>query len=173
MTKKSLRLLITTDCNFSCSYCCNNLPEIKERFKLCTLDDICNPEFTNQYSDICLTGGEPLLNIGLIKQLCEKLSDKHTIFLYTNGEFLTMTLLNYLSDIGISKVNIGLHENRIALYFAESSPFLLDSRIRFSVEDIHISNYLRVLETNYPGKFTIWRRNECKGKNEDWYILIT
>ncbi len=49
MSKNTLRLLITKDCNFKCKYCCNHLPEVRGNafnipkaiyyipFDLCTL----------------------------------------------------------------------------------------------------------------------------------------
>ncbi len=57
--KKTLRLLLTLDCNLTCQYCCNNISEINSKFIKKKLDDI---NF-DAYSNVCISGGEPLVQL--------------------------------------------------------------------------------------------------------------
>ncbi len=57
-----LRLLITKKCNRTCKGCCN---------KDWDLDALQPCDFTKQYSEIMLTGGEPMLNPGAVQRCAE------------------------------------------------------------------------------------------------------
>lgn len=74
--KQKLRLLLTDKCNRKCDGCCNkdwNLEEIP----------VCK-DFS-KYDLIMLTGGEPMLNIGMILSAIEEIreSTNAPIYLYT------------------------------------------------------------------------------------------
>lgn len=160
--KKTLRLLITLDCNLSCSYCYNRLPEINSKFTKKRLEDI---DFT-QYEVICITGGEPLLKRNLINNLfnSEVISWKHSIYLYTNG------LLLKDSDIQIfDGINIGIHYREQVREILENSN-VLSEEVKFCVQDIYREEYL----PNIPDRYVkTWEMNSCFNniETEDWVLL--
>jgi len=168
--KDTLRILTTLECNLSCSYCCNNLFKFKQKYLI---------DLDLEYTNICITGGEPLLpnKIHLLKDilLTNELLDENIfilpkIYIYTNGIYLSYSLLNFiLSFNNVKGINIGIHpdsKNQILLtykYLCESN------KIRFMIEDKYrsIIKYAENKELNY----ITWTRNECNMPNEDWILL--
>lgn len=53
---KTARLIVTLDCNRKCHYCCNT-PEM-----LASATKINDLSVLKDYDEICITGGEPMLN---------------------------------------------------------------------------------------------------------------
>ena len=160
--KKTLRLIITLECNLSCIYCCNKLPEINSKFIKKKLEDI---DF-NQYEAVCITGGEPLLKRTLIGDIIdpEIINYKIPIYLYTNGILLTN------SDIQVfDGVNIGIHYKKQIKEILEN-PNVLNEKIKFYVQDIYRDEYL----PNIPDKYIkTWTMNDCFNniETEDWILL--
>ncbi|MBU1087771.1 MAG: hypothetical protein KKD05_09695, partial [Candidatus Omnitrophica bacterium] len=58
---KKLRLLLFTECNRNCNGCCNNDWDLKS---------LLNEHLFKEYSEILLTGGEPMLHPELILEVC-------------------------------------------------------------------------------------------------------
>lgn len=81
MKKTTARVLITKECNRNCDYCCNKYTAIMKQMK-----EINNIWQLMDYSNICITGGEPLLNpkrtLNIIRQIRYAFPYK-TIYLYT------------------------------------------------------------------------------------------
>jgi organic radical activating enzyme len=76
------RVIITEECERNCSYCCNKYESIlKDAIRADSLEEI-----INKHDVICLTGGEPMLDIDrtldIIKHIKEKAPEK-TLYLYT------------------------------------------------------------------------------------------
>lgn len=82
--KDTARILITTKCNYSCEYCCNNQYQFNKKFFQCSLNEV----GFSKYENICITGGELLLDMSLIRNLYPYIKDKTNI-LYSNGVLLT------------------------------------------------------------------------------------
>lgn len=111
---KKLRLLITEDCHRSCKGCCNkdwdlaNLPKV---------------DWTEEYSVIMLTGGEPLLDkhidktIDILKHLCTVDS---LIVVYTSLSRNVHKILNQVDGITLT-----LHEQSDIKEFIELNKQLL------------------------------------------------
>ena len=84
-SKKSIRILVSRECNYMCSYCCNEIPAISEAFVELAASDIANA--IDAYDILVVTGGEPLIeeNLESTKGLVDlaKYLDK-TVIVYTN-----------------------------------------------------------------------------------------
>lgn len=81
---KTARLIITFDCNKDCSYCCNKYTSlIKKAMPNTNLDSLVN------YDAICITGGEPFLDLDRTLHIVEELAQLKTtnpnlkLYLYT------------------------------------------------------------------------------------------
>lgn len=80
-----------TGCNLNCSFCDTDF----DRFTYMTIDDVLSEIYKYEALVVALTGGEPLLHIDFLKELCpgiKKINKK--IYLETNG-----TLCERLCDI--------------------------------------------------------------------------
>jgi len=70
-------------CNLNCRFCDTKLDSYREVTVSALLDEV--NSFGNCHS-VALTGGEPLLQIDFLKQLCQALKEKgKTVYLETNG----------------------------------------------------------------------------------------
>ncbi len=157
--KDTARILITRRCNLSCTYCCNDLPEVRERIRTVNVLHYIPVE---QYQKVCLTGGEPLLRMRRLYRVLRYVKRK-PVFLYTNGKLLTMPLLRRLLAHGVTAVNIGAH-------FADGVPDIPLSIIA------HPAVRLTVLDKDFQhvpdewllfGNVHMVRLNECDTPNED------
>lgn len=98
-----LRLLLSEECNRNCVGCCNKDWDLKN---LPTENDF------SEYDIIMLTGGEPMLNPGLIMKTVERIRKVNDcpIYLYTakvNNILDTITVLDAVDGITLT-----LHENK-------------------------------------------------------------
>jgi len=164
--KDSIRVIVTNECNLSCAYCCNNIPEINEKFKSSTLDEL--P--LDEYNNLCITGGEPLLNFDTVLEVLNKWFAKsiRPAYLYTNGllydpdkhhEFMTL----------FTRINIGIHDvNSVEdLHYHFNS-----SIVRFAYAEHNADGIEEKLSIWFPkASYKSFRLNECDMPNEDWYIL--
>ncbi|MDD5069404.1 MAG: 7-carboxy-7-deazaguanine synthase QueE [Candidatus Omnitrophica bacterium] len=80
------------ECNLDCSFCDTKIGEYQEMSITDVLEEI---RTYSNYHSISITGGEPLLQIEFLKELCDCLrSENETIYLETNG-----TLAEALSEV--------------------------------------------------------------------------
>jgi organic radical activating enzyme len=161
--KKTLRLIITLDCNLKCEYCCNKIPEVNSKFIKKKLEDIA----FEQYEDICISGGEPLLQYKLIHNIyILNIPISTPIYLYTNGLLLNSTKASFFNG-----VNIGIHYKEQLKQILENNPNLLSYKgLRLCVQDIYKDEYL----PNIPDKYIkTWSMNDCFNnvETEDWILL--
>jgi molybdenum cofactor biosynthesis enzyme MoaA len=169
MKKDTARILITSECNLNCSYCCNKIPEVQNKIKFVTYDEICN----FKYKNYCITGGEPILAFDKLCKIVTQLKtvNKGNVYLYTNGLLLNSGILAFLSNF-IDGINVGVHEHKVTnQYFLDIYKEILrkcDSfnvPVRFYVED----KYKDSLDLN--AEIHTWKRNECfNNTKEDWFI---
>lgn len=100
---KKLRLLVTDICNRSCSGCCN------KQFDLVNLP-IVHREELKDYSEIMLTGGEPLLYPRNLLRLIDNIKSEYKglIYLYTASVniFVHPTIMRSIDGFQLS-----LHDN--------------------------------------------------------------
>ena len=160
--KKTLRLIITLDCNLSCSYCCNKIPEVNSKFITKRLEEI---DF-EQYEAVCITGGEPLLVFKKYLEIYLEVPLGTPIYLYTNGLLLKESRVGYFDGI-----NIGIHYKEQLRQILQYNPKLLQYRgLRLYVQDIHRKKYL----PNIPDKYIkTWTMTSCFNnvETEDWVLL--
>ena len=124
----SFRILITRDCSFDCTYCCNIFPEITKEIKSLTLHDIvCEINNMSSIKNIMITGGEPFLNRATFVSMSDLI---HTIawgrnvhfYIYTNGASTNIVqMLKELKDstfgFSVRGINISYHSE-----YSESFP---------------------------------------------------
>ena len=133
---KKLRLLITTKCYHNCLSCCNKQYDM---LKIPVYD------FKRKYSEVYITGGEPLLAGQTLTDVLSKIPDKtKQVILYTAEPiFLISHAQNY--DISrITGLTITIHNNKDLESFII---FLLwFNTQRFALNYIK-SNRLKVFQT--------------------------
>ena len=158
---KTLRLLLFWECNLTCTYCCNEIPEVREGILPIKKEDI----DYSKYDNVCLSGGEPFLKPELVFEMLNTVSND--VYIYTNGikinKSIEEQLLTYPNLKGIS---VGLHYPKT---FNKLINKLRDNKlVRFHAEDI----YQEQLTKEYPDvRFKFWKRNDCEMSNEDIRIL--
>ena len=161
------RILVGWACNLKCTYCCNEQERFRKDILPTTLDKI----NWSQYNVFCVSGGEPLLAIGRIKEVCDRIPKGKLVILYTNGILLTSALAVLCESIGIAGMNIGLHYpatyDRLIKSVTEATKNTT-MKIRFHAQDI----YEKELTTKYPNvSFRFWKMDDCDRVNEDRFVL--
>lgn len=103
----TLRFLITNKCNFACTYCQiernlkkvdNTSMSMKIAEKALYLFQKSAPKKIEK--TIILTGGEPLLNLDILKYVVEKAKehlDNYRVVLFTNGSMITKEIADYFA----------------------------------------------------------------------------
>lgn len=108
--KKDIRFLLTSDCNYSCSFCHNEGFRSSIKEQVLSVNDYCFLykvySKLEEWNGVTLSGGEPLLNSSF-NDLCSKLYDyKAYITVVTNGSILH----NFLSTFKhVAQINISIH----------------------------------------------------------------
>jgi uncharacterized protein len=119
---RSITAVITTNCNFGCSYCFQNKEGIQVRNVMSSrvIDEIARhvEETKAKRMNLCLFGGEPLLYPETCVELCSKVKNawgekpgRLSMPLVTNGYFLTKNIAIGLSEVGVSVAQITLDGN--------------------------------------------------------------
>lgn len=116
---RSITAVITTNCNFGCSYCFQNSSgkQKKSVMSTRTIDEIVKKvgETSAKRMTLCLFGGEPLLYPQTCYELSQKVKDawgdrtgRLSIPIITNGYFLTKDIAEQLSSVGVSVAQVTL-----------------------------------------------------------------
>ena len=158
---KTLRLLLFWECNLTCSYCCNEIPEVREGILPIKKEEI---DFT-KYDNVCLSGGEPFLQPELVFEMLSIIPND--VYIYTNGIKINKDIEEKLSNFkNLKGLNIGLHYPKTfnkLIGKLNNNPL-----VRFHAEDI----YENKLKNEFPhSTFKFWKRNDCEMSNEDIRIL--
>ena len=168
------RLILSWECNRVCSYCCNNLPGVREQFKAVRYSEI----DWRWYRYVALSGGEPLLNPSYVFDLIHKLSsvkfgEPLRTVLYTNGDYLSRDIINALARLGLHGLTIGLHCDR-PVDHAIQHGILAAGRgisVRFNLWE----GYADDVRARYPEAVPFlrpWVMDACDRANEDRFFLI-
>ena len=160
----TLRLLLFWECNLSCNYCCNNIPEVRNNIKPFKITQNC----FNGYDNICISGGEPFIRPNTVYSMLSLIPKTKDVYIYSNGILLHKHYFEIIDEHypHVKGINIGLHNPKT---FDKLIHKLSNySLIRFHVEDIHKES----LTFKYPKvNFKFWKMNECEMKNEHIRIL--
>lgn len=162
---KKLRLLITHKCNKKCLLCCNN------NFDLSNLP-VCKS--FKDYSEISLTGGEPLLYPRTVVHVCRTIqwqNSKAKIYLYT-ADVKALYKLLIVGIIPFDGITLSLHSQFEASLFSRIDklidiPAFMSLRLKV-FEDIHIRLPYNQWKTEYDTK---WVENCPLPKDEDFMSL--
>ncbi|MDX5727168.1 radical SAM protein [Clostridioides difficile] len=111
-------IFVTEDCNLRCTYCYEGNDKKKENMSYetadKTIDFICNKELesNSDYTTIDLHGGEPFINIDLIKyihrDLVDRLSDKKILFdITTNGTIINDEIIEFIAK-NVKNISISI-----------------------------------------------------------------
>src|SRR5438128_6164902 len=110
---KSMRITITDNCNFRCTYCmpAEGLPWLKKAQILSyeELERIARVAVSIGIEQIRLTGGEPLVRRDVpdfVRQL-RKVEGLHSLSITTNG-ILLKQLAGALAEAGLTRINVSL-----------------------------------------------------------------
>jgi len=171
----TLRIILTTECNLRCEYCCNKMSCIQDQFKMRTFDEIAS----SNYKTYCFSGGEPVLAWNKMTRLAELIRSKNQeaeFFLYSNGLMLKVHHLKDLLDLGFGGINVGVHKNTFGNISWDSYKVIqklcsdFGISLRFDIEDVN----QKELEENAPELENVryWIRNDCFNsvEGEDWII---
>jgi molybdenum cofactor biosynthesis enzyme MoaA len=173
MSYDTLRLIIDSRCNLSCSYCCNKIPEIRNEFRQAFLSEI----DWQAYQTVCITGGEPLLCVDKIEAVCKRVPRGALVVLYTNGILLDYLTAMRLVNIGVNAINVGLHKPEsfhalIQQVMRATHAFRRRLSVRFHVWE----GYRDIVKTEHYCQNTVtfrfWKLNDCSRANEDRVELI-
>ena len=111
-----VELLVTEKCNMGCLYCQANAGIDKKNMTEPIAMATVNSAFKLNYNKIIfeLSGGEPLLNFGLIPRIVREIEEKSSVFgkstiiaLATNGTLLTPWIAEFIKKHGI-KLSLSL-----------------------------------------------------------------
>ena len=166
--KDTLRILVDWKCNLKCAYCCNEQEHSRLQFTSTNLYTI---DFS-KYSTICISGGEPLMFLRRVAEICRRVRDNQMVVLYSNGILMSKVIAHMLPQMGIRAVNIGLHFpnsfNRIITNVLKCTEGT-NLSVRFHVWE----NYKNMnLEAKFPeAKFKYWTMDECDRDNEERVIM--
>lgn len=112
---KVLRLLLNTNCDSNCSYCCN------KQYDLLALPQV---ELFSFYKMILLTGGEPMLKTDLVRKVIKEIREetKAPIILYTAKVDRLLEVASILSSI--EGMTLTLHAQKDVFNFRLLNNFL-------------------------------------------------
>jgi hypothetical protein len=172
---KQCRIAVTRRCNFRCSYCCMNLPSIKESFT--EIDGLRDLPDLSQYESFCVTGGEPLCNpdVWIVLYILKQFNKP--VYLYTNGTLLTTEIVADLKDAGVTAINVGYHNNPLQRVFFQYGPNSLANwakilPVRLFVQDSVVdANMMWYCGTTPNLELRIWQKDVCVTPPEDRFLL--
>lgn len=154
MNLKTARVLITTKCNKSCSYCCN-----EQEGALDSMEVVYNLDFMRDFEAIAITGGEPMLYPERVKQVCEKvkiINPNAKIYLYSAQFTPKMWEIVTLVD----GIHYSLHEGAGEKEIIDFNSF--QTLVAFNKEKsfrLYINNRCNPPITIFPNA---WKRVEVK-----------
>lgn len=163
----TLRLLISWQCNLRCDYCCNEIPRFRNQFKPTTIAAL---DF-NKYANVCVSGGEPLLDLPYLENILKQIPSGKKVILYSNGIFLDAPAAKMLERSGVGYIRVGLHYHRSFDRLISDCTKAVQGtslKVRFHAQDIY-QQALTEVHPNVPFRF--WKMDDCDRANEDRVIL--
>ncbi len=137
MTAKTLRLLITSECNKNCEGCCN------KQYDLNTLPKITHEELS-EYDEIIVTGGEPTFAKDELRKVMYVLINtkiKAKKYLYTNG--YDPALIEDLLLLYFDGITFSLHEQSDVEQFLKLNKAL--EQYRFKTKSLRLNVFKGII----------------------------
>jgi len=158
--KDTLRVLVTRACNLTCPYCCNNIPHVNDRFEQLPWGQVY--DLAPVFHKLCISGGEPLLELRRVFSLLAHTRHRQEVYMYTNGVYLNRQLMFDLLMHGVTGINIGIHPLH---------PLDLDERILAHPQvRLHIiEEFAKQVPLAYyqaKGQVKLVKLNDCDTPNE-------
>lgn len=174
----SVRFIISRDYDRSCSYCCNNIKKVSEKFK--KINFVKALEKIKDYDVVCLTGGEITLHHLREKVwafINQAIINNKEIYIYTNG-YDKKILKKWVSCV--DGINLSYHEGDESFkkkytinYFDKTAyfgnKFTLKIEENFANKEI---KYLTSLLANTHINIKTFKLNKCDVEREDWYEIM-
>lgn len=168
MHPKSLRVIITEECNLACTYCCNKIPKVRARFMKRALPNLV------LYDNVCITGGEPMLYPKMLWYVASKAEESGcNTYLYTNGTLMNARRVEILKNMRLDGVNVSLHTNIQSLmhYELEKITCAFDDNdwldaLRFRIQDTK----KHMVPEGYHRHVKWWHMDDCD-TDEDIILL--
>lgn len=166
--KDTIRLILFTQCNMRCSYCCNEQEQFNSQFHKMHFEEI---DFS-PYKNISITGGEPFLWRNILYDVLNSFPSGKNIYLYTNGILINNNDITCLASYNNLKcINVGIHTLRQLKAVNPNLERALP--VRFMVQDKFYDKLLNLYpERVNNNNLKAWKMNECNMPNEDWVQLI-
>jgi len=168
MEKKIARCILTTQCNLKCDYCCNRIPSIQQSFKFTTMDQFI--EISKNYTDINISGGEPMLAPEKLRDLVEHIHHKSDarIWLYTNGTICPN--IGRIGDLPFDGVNIGIHDN-FGVIKKNVESWNGCANIKVHVQRGHLTSEIDNFCMYHDIPIKLWELDNCNNTQEDRFII--
>jgi len=171
MAKRFCRVLVDLNCCYECTYCCNKIDGIMDKFV-----DIEREEYEDiihKYDAVCLSGGEPLMpsNIWKTQHLAEKAKwYSKKVYVYTNLHYMPNRQLIHMVD-GWS---VGFHPSQTAI---DDFVIRIQRMVAVGAKGVRVMVEKDKVETlnDLIGLVEIktWEMNKCdKTDIEDWYKIV-
>jgi organic radical activating enzyme len=117
------------------------------------------------HTEVSITGGEPLLalpRIVMFSQIIRYFNPDVKLWLYTNGELLTMNELQVLKAIGIDGLNVSLHKGLHHGWEADLRWASMMFPMRYLINEDELNYYGRARVFDLPGTVRVWSMDDCK-----------
>lgn len=152
----------TTGCNLRCSFC--DTKYAYDKGKEMTADAIVEKISKFPCKNICLTGGEPLLQKDIIEVIDNLIKKGYKISIETNGSLSVKKLLDkkfLMISLDIKCPGSGMHENN----YLENINFLRkDDQLKFVIKNKDDYEYAKKIIFKYRPKCQVFFQPEW-GKN--------
>jgi pyruvate formate-lyase activating enzyme-like uncharacterized protein len=116
------------------------------------------------HTEVSITGGEPLLalpRVIMFSQIIKYFNPDVKLWLYTNGELLTLETVHLLNACGISGLNVSTHNwDKINITLLEWI-HLHDMPVRFLVGKHEVTNEIVETANKYEIPIRVWTMDDC------------
>lgn len=183
ITTKSIFIILTTDCNLRCSYCFEQGIK-KETLKMTKLSELLtyiDVWMNGETSlEVVFTGGEPLLNFELLKELTLKLNLKYnTLFslisngtLFNNKHILFFNKYNYSIQLTLDGWRYNHNKQRSNNIIKDSYSFLLKMSSKILLTNINLTIRVNINKINRTDIYKIINDYKNNLKNNNFKIYF-
>ena len=155
------RVVVTDECNLSCDFCCMNDEKIHSSFEDATAWYIAQ----QMHSEVSITGGEPLMalpRVIMFSQIVRYFNPDVKLWLYTNGELLTLETVRLLKMCGISGLNISIHNwDRINSSLLQWAHLREMMPIRILANEDEMNEEVQETVADYDIPLRLWKMDDC------------